>query len=173
MLRSALAKGIAWPAANAGATLRGADAVVEIAEPALGGLADDRLHHRVGDDEARAHEIGDPGIALEPAEVPVQPVEILFGRQRRQQGLRAGVVVGIIERLHRNLQQDLVALRARAFGELGGIRAVGRKRQRHRRRQLHDGVGGLGRADAEAADDDGDDRHFRRLARGRLRRRRP
>ena len=95
--------------------------------------------------------------------MPVQPVEILLGRERRQQGLRAGIVVGIVERLHRNLQQNLVALRARPLGELGGIRAVGRERQRHRRRQFHDGVGGLGGADAEAADHDGDHRHLRRL----------
>ena len=92
--------------------------------------------------------------------MPVHPVEILFGVERGQQGLRAGIVVGIVERLHRNLQQDLVTLRPRPFGELAGIRAIGRERQRHRRRQLHDGVGGLGGADAEAADHDGDDRHL-------------
>ena len=62
-----------------GAARRGA--VVEIAEAALGRLADDRLHHGVGGDETRAHEIGDPGIALEAAEVPVQPVDILLRRQ--------------------------------------------------------------------------------------------
>ena len=110
-----------------------------------------------------AHEIGDPGIALEAAEVPVQPVEILLGVERREQGLRARIVVGIIERLHRDLQQDLVALRARPLGQFGGIGAIGRKCQRHRRRQFHDGVGGLGGADAKAADHDGDHRHFRRL----------
>ena len=95
--------------------------------------------------------------------MPVQPIEILLGAERREQGLRAGVVVGIVERLHRNLQQDLVALRARPLGQFGGIRAVGRKRQRHRGRQLHDGVGGLGRADPKAADDDRHHGHFGRL----------
>ena len=133
-MTSALANGIAWPAASDGGDAARRGAVVEIAEPALGRLADDRLHHRIGGHETRAHEIGDPGIALEPAEVPVQPVEILLGRKRREQGLRAGIVVGIVERLHRNLQQDLVALRARPLGQLGGIGAIGRKRQRHRRR---------------------------------------
>jgi hypothetical protein len=34
------------------------------------------------------------------------------------------------------------------------------KRQRYGSRQFHDGVGCLGRTDAEAADDDGDNRHF-------------
>jgi len=58
------------------------------------------------------------------------------------------------------MKLDLMALRACPFGQLGWIGAVGRKRQRHRGRQFHDGVGGLGRADAEAADDDGDNRHF-------------
>jgi hypothetical protein len=70
------------------------------------------------------------------------------------------IVVGIIERLHRNLQQNLVALCARAFGQFGGIRAIGRKRQRYRGRQFHDRVSGLGRADAETRDHDGDHRHF-------------
>ncbi len=54
-----------------------------------------------------------------------------------------------------------MALRARPLGQFGGIGAVGRERQRHCGRQLHDGVGGLGRADAEPADDDGNDRHLR------------
>ena len=119
MVKSALANGIAWPAASDGGDAARRRAVVEIAEPALGRLADDRLHHGVGDDEARAHEIGYPGIALEAAEMPVQAVEILLGVERREQGLRAGIVVGIVERLHRNLQQDLVALRARPLGQLG------------------------------------------------------
>ena len=92
--------------------------------------------------------------------MPVQAVEILLGPERGEQGLRAGIVVGIIERLHRNLQQDLVALRARPLGQFAGVGAVGRERQRHRGRQFHDGVGGLGGADAEAADDDGDHRHL-------------
>ena len=95
--------------------------------------------------------------------MPVQPVDVLLGAERRQQGLRAGVVVGIVERLHRNLQQDLMALRARPLGQFRGIRAVGRKGQRHRGWQLHDGVGGLGRADAKAADDDRNHGHFGRL----------
>ena len=53
-----------------------------------------------------------------------------------------------------------MTLRPRPFGQLAGIGAIGRERQRHRGRQLHDGVGGLGGADAEAADHDGDHRHF-------------
>jgi hypothetical protein len=93
------------------------------------------------------------------SEAPGQAVEILLRRKGREQGLRSGVVVGIVERLHRNLQQHLVALRAGALHQLAGVRAVRRKRHRHRRRQLHDGVAGLGGADAEAADDDGDARH--------------
>jgi hypothetical protein len=53
-----------------------------------------------------------------------------------------------------------VALCARAFGQFGGIRAVGRKRQCYRRRQFHDRVSGFGRADTETCDHDGDHRHF-------------
>ena len=88
--------------------------------------------------------------------MPEQPIEILLGAERREQGLRPGVVVGIVERLHRDLQQHLMALRAGALHQLAGIGAVRRKRQRHRRRQFHDGIGGLGSANPEAADDDRD-----------------
>src|SRR5260370_7121547 len=89
---------------------------MKVAEATFGRLADDRLHHRFGGNEPRTHEIGDPGIPLEPAEVPVQPVEILLGGQCREQGLGTWIVIGIIERLHRDLQQDLVALRRAPVG---------------------------------------------------------
>ena len=54
-----------------------------------------------------------------------------------------------------------MTLRARPFRKLAGVRTIRRERQRHRRRQFHDGIGGLCRADAKAADNDGDHRHFR------------
>ena len=53
-----------------------------------------------------------------------------------------------------------MALRAGLLRKFSGIRTIGRERQRHRAGQPHDGIGGLGGADAEAADDDGDDRHL-------------
>ena len=56
-----------------------------------------------------------------------------------------------------------MALGAGPLGELAGVGAIGREGQRHRRRQPHDRVGGLGRADAEAADQDRDHRHLCRL----------
>ena len=72
------------------------------------------------DDKARAHEIGDADIALEAGHVPLQPIDVLLGGERRQQGLRARIVVGVIERLHRHLQQHLVALRAGPLRQLAG-----------------------------------------------------
>ena len=50
--------------------------------------------------------------------MPIQAIDVLFGRQRRQQGLRTGIVVGIVVGLHRDLQQDFVMLRARPLRQL-------------------------------------------------------
>ena len=61
--------------------------------------------------------------------------------ERRQQRLRAGIVVGIVERLHRHLQQNLVADAARARDEAVEVGAIGRERERHRARQLAEGIG--------------------------------
>ena len=47
----------------------------------------------------------------------MHPVEILLRGKRREQRLRSRIIVGIVERFHRDLQQDLVALRAGPFGE--------------------------------------------------------
>ena len=90
-------------------------AVVDIDQPALGGLAQHRRQRRFRRGEARAHVAGDADIALEAAHQPMQPVDILLGRERGQQRLRAGIVVGIVERLHRRLQQHFVIFRARAL----------------------------------------------------------
>ncbi len=88
--------------------------------------------------------------------MPAQAIEVLFRGKRRQQRLRTRIVVGIIERLHWNLQQQFMLLRAGAFRELGRIRAVRRECQRHCRRQLDNGVGGLRGADAQSLDHDRD-----------------
>ena len=131
-------------------------AVVEVDQAALGGLAQHRRQRRLGGGEARAHEIGDADIALEAAHQPVQAVDVLAGLERGEQRLRARIVVGIVERLHRHLQQDLVAFAARASGICSEIAAVGREGERHRSRQLAERVGGAARADAEPADHDRD-----------------
>ena len=77
MVTSALANGIPWLRERRRDAAR-RRAVIEKAEAALGRLVHDRLHHSIGCDEACAHEIGDPHIALQPAQVPVQTVEILL-----------------------------------------------------------------------------------------------
>ena len=150
-------------------------AVVHIDQPALGGFAQHRRQRLLGRGEARAHVARDPDIALEPAHQPMQAVDVLLGRERGKQRLRAGIVVGIIERLHRNLQQHFVIFSTRALRQLFEIGAVGRQRECHRRRQFGERIGGAGGADAEPADHDGDARRvffvWRQLARMRIERR--
>jgi len=73
--------------------------------------------------------------------------------------LRAGIVVGIIKRLHRRLQQNFVALRAaRADRGALDVGAVGHEGQRHGTGQAIDRLLGQIGADAETRDDDSDPR---------------
>ena len=58
-------------------------AVVEIDQSALADLAQHRRERLIGRGEARAHQAGDADIALEAAEEPVQPVDVLVRRQSR------------------------------------------------------------------------------------------
>ena len=51
--------------------------------------------------------------------------------KRGEQRLRAGIVVRIVERLHADLQQHLVAFAARARDPALEIGAVGREREGH------------------------------------------
>ena len=74
--------------------------------------------------------VGDADVALEAAHQPMQAVEVLIHAERGQQRLRAGIVVGIVERLHRRLQQHLVS-RRRARSSPG----VRRRRRRARTRR--------------------------------------
>ena len=136
-------------------------AVVDIDQAALRRLLQHRRQRRLGCGEARAHEIGDADIALEPAHQPVQAVDVLLGRQRDQQRLRARIVVGIVERLHRDLQQHLVAVVARLRHRAVDLEAVRAERECHRARQLAHGRLRRGAADAEAVDDDRDARAVR------------
>ena len=91
----------------------------------------------------------------------MQPVDVLSGIERGQQRLRAGIVVGIVERLHRDLQQHLMTAGARTRDLTLEIAAIGRERERHCARQLADGVIGGAGADAEPADHDRDARRVR------------
>ena len=135
-------------------------AVVYIDQPALGGLAHHRCQRWFGRGEAGAHVAHDPDIALEAAHLPMQPVDVLVGGERGQQRLRSRVVVGIVERLHRGLQQHFVIGRLRALRQRVEIRAVGCDGQRHGCRQFRQCIGGAGRADAEPAYDNGDARRI-------------
>jgi hypothetical protein len=72
--------------------------------------------------------------------------------------LRAGIVVRIVERLHRRLQQNLVAGAARAPGKMIDVVAIRHKGKRHRAGQLADGVIADAGADAKPADDERDAR---------------
>jgi len=62
----------------------------------------------------------------------VHAVDVLLGRERGQQGLRPRIVVGIVERLHRQLQQDLVAFAARARRQALEVASVRRQREADR-----------------------------------------
>jgi len=68
------------------------------------------------------------------------PFEILLGRERGQKRLRAGIVVRIVEWLHRRLQQNFVTGAARAPGEMIDVVAVRHEGQRHGAGQLADGI---------------------------------
>ena len=81
-----------------------------------------------------------------------------LGGERGEQRLRAGIVVRIVERLHADLQQHLVVLAARARDPALDVDAVRHERERHRRGQLGERLGGAVRADAEPFDDDRDAR---------------
>ncbi len=78
-------------------------AVVNVDEPPPRGFLQHRRQSRFGRGEARAHVIGDADVALEAAHQPIQAIGILIEAQRGQQRLRAGIVVGVVERLHRCL----------------------------------------------------------------------
>ncbi len=88
----------------------------------------------------------------------MQAVEVLRGVDRGQQRVRSRIVVGIVERLHRNLQHHLVAGLARACDLALEVAAIGREGERDRARQLAQRVGGGVRADAQPADHDRDAR---------------
>jgi hypothetical protein len=88
----------------------------------------------LGRREPRAHVVHHADIAVETAHQPLQAVDILFAGQRRQERLRTRIVVGIIERLHRDLQQDFVAVRACAGDRIFEVAAIGHERERDRAR---------------------------------------
>ena len=91
----------------------------------------------------------------------MQAFDILAGIGCGQQGLRTGVVVGIVERLHRHLQQQFVAGLAGAAASVVDIGRVGNEREGHRSRQARHRQRRAGGADAEAGEDDRDARCVR------------
>src|SRR5262249_37283952 len=132
----------------------GIGAVVDEDKPALGGLAQDRREGLLGRREARTHRSRDTDIALEAAHQPIEPFKILFGGERGQKRLGAGIVVRIVEGLHRRLQQYFVTGAARAPGKMIDVVAVRHEGKRDGAGQLADGLIADRGADAEAADDE-------------------
>ena len=97
-------------------------AVIDEAEAAGGQILQHRfqrpgLAHQLG-----AHEVHGPDESRKPAHRPGGPVEVLAGAGRGQERLRTGIAVGIVERLHRQLEQDLVA----GLAGPAGLRVVDR-----------------------------------------------
>jgi hypothetical protein len=135
-------------------------AVVDIEQAARGDLAERRGQRaRVGG-ELAAKMIDDAGVADEPPHLPAQRIEVVGVGSAGQQRVRAGIVGGIGEGLHRRLQQDLVAGFARRRRFALEVVAVGGEAERDGRRQPRDRVGGAGGVEAEAADQE---RHPRRV----------
>ena len=88
----------------------------------------------------------------------MQAIDILLGRHRGEQRLRAGIVVGIVERLHADLEQHLMALAARARDPTLEVGAIGDERIGDRGGKLRQRFGGAVRPDAQALDHDRDAR---------------
>ena len=142
-------------------------AVVDIDQAALCGFLQHRRQRRFRRGEARTHVVGDADIALEPAHLPGQAIDVLVEAERTEQRLRAGIIVGVVERLHRRLQKELVAVGACLGRKTLDVGAIRREGEGHRAGQLADRLTGDAGADAEAAEHDGDLRAGL-LARSRL-----
>jgi hypothetical protein len=56
--------------------------------------------------------------------------------------LWAGIIVGIVQRFHRNLKQQFMRVCARTFGKLFKIRAIWCQRERHGCWKLGKRIGG-------------------------------
>ena len=106
-------------------------AVVDVDQSAPRRFLEHRRQGLLVRGEARAHVVGDADITLEAAHQPIKAVEVLFHAERGQQGLRAGIVVRIVERLHRCLQQHLVSVGTGIGRQTVDVGAVGRERESH------------------------------------------
>ena len=151
---SALVKGQVIGARQASCDAPRVGAVVDKYQAALFDLLQHRGEGLFGGGESRAHHADEPHIALEPGHQPVQPINVLLRGKRREQRLWARIVVGIIKRLHRHLEQDFVARGARTSSQ-PGIVAVGHESEGHGAGQLGDRLGGVFGADPKAFDDEG------------------
>src|SRR5579872_2959589 len=163
-----LGKGQIVGAGDASSNAPGVGAVVDKYQPALFGLLQHRGEGLFGGGESRAHHADEPHIALEPGHQPVQPINVLLRGKRREQRLWARIVVGIIKRLHRHLEQDFVARGARTSSQ-PGIAAVGHESKGYRAWQLGDRLGGVFSADPKAFDDEGNPDSVRFAGDGRHR----
>jgi hypothetical protein len=82
--------------------------VVEIAETAQPELFHDRREVDARGGKAGAHVVDDPGIAAEARQQPEQLVKVDAGFCTRQQGLGTRVVVGVVEGLERDFEENFV-----------------------------------------------------------------
>ena len=106
-------------------------------------------HHRlqrlgVGE-ETPALFVGDARIAGEPCHRPGEMMGVGFFALPGAQGVRAGIAVGIVVRLHRQFEQHFMAARARLVHEILDIwtarHEADRDGGRKTRKRLHRGIG--------------------------------
>uniref|UniRef100_A0A0N4ZL51 PE-PGRS family protein n=1 Tax=Parastrongyloides trichosuri TaxID=131310 RepID=A0A0N4ZL51_PARTI len=138
---------------GAGAAAHGA--VVEEGQTALAQMGHQRAHALIRGREPVAQIVGHAEIARGARQQPVQLDRHVVGAAGRQQGVGAGVVVGIAGRLHRQFDHHLMAVGASHVDPGLKTFGVGHEGERHLGRQTFDRRAGGGGVEAEAADDEG------------------
>ncbi|MEY9329072.1 hypothetical protein ABIA20_006106 [Sinorhizobium fredii] len=101
------------------------------------------------------------GVVGDLAHAAVQLGKVLGGAAGKEKSVRTRVVVRVVEGLHRNLQQQLVAVAPRILHPALQAVAGSGEGERHLRRQVVDGALRSRLAEAEAADDQADARAAR------------
>ena len=129
---------------------------VEEQQPARLQRRQDRRHRLRGCGEARAHMVGHANIAADPAQHPFQAVEVLFRRQRREQRPWPRVARRVVQRLHRQVDQHLMANGAGQPDPVLQVLRIGLEGQRDLARQVADGRLCRRAGQAERTNDDGD-----------------
>ncbi len=141
-------------ARQAAADVRGR-AVVDEGQAALLQLVLEHVHRRRRLHELRAEIVGDAEVPGRPRQQPLQALGGFLGLAVGHQSVGAGIVVGIVLRLHRRFEQHLVAGGPGHVNPALQAVGIGHERQGDLGRQVGDRLArGLG-VEAEAADDQG------------------